>query len=358
MRTENSRILWVISLLFFFFELTLTAAAATSQVQEVRIFLPKPKPRFEINLPVPEPLIQIVDQVQGDITPSLCPAPARNEPACSINSLDASQLSNEFHLSWRCDGSLRPCSILANGQPAGSVRGTGSARLTLPGINATYELRDRNNRSCGATIVYGYRGASPSPVVAAASSITYTQSAYRWCESGWAPDPTCDHTSVAQNTPETWETGGLGGGTTASTRLVISVRVSGAGLSASGQSFKLQAGIKGATCAAATFSDVNAVSGVVRFKNESGISDGSAMLASSGNPTDGAATMRTQTFHESATAFTNSISAIGAGENGMWDFAIAFFEPSSDTYCFRIVKSDGTTLDSYTVYPEEILTNT
>jgi hypothetical protein len=59
-----------------------------------------------------------------------------------------------------------------------------------------------------------------------------------------------------------------------------------------------------------------------------------------------------QTYEE-ANNFTNSISPIGPGEDGKWDFALYDRSlTSSSTYCIRAVKADNTPLDTYEVYPE------
>lgn len=40
----------------------------------------------------------------------------------------------------------------------------------------------------------------------------------------------------------------------------------------------------------------------------------------------------------------------------MWDFSLTPKSGVSGTYCFRIVKSDNTSLDTYTIYPELTVT--
>jgi hypothetical protein len=51
--------------------------------------------------------------------------------------------------------------------------------------------------------------------------------------------------------------------------------------------------------------------------------------------------------------FTTSVSAIPKDQDGKWDFSlIDNTAPDDTTYCFRIVESDGTLLDTYSVIPE------
>jgi hypothetical protein len=80
--------------------------------------------------------------------------------------------------------------------------------------------------------------------------------------------------------------------------------------------------------------------------------DGIPLTANANDPAHSGHTTHTQTYEE-ANNFTNSISAIPTGEDGMWDFAlIDDSAPGNTTYCFRAVDSSGTTLNSYGVYPE------
>ncbi len=316
------------------------SAASTMPVrpQEVRIVLPKPKSQFEIRLPVPEPVTRIVNLVQGDVSPALCPAPERNEPVCSVSSVDLTQLNNSFDLIWRCDGVRRPCTLFLNGQPVGSVRGVGTAHLPLAGINASYELKDRNNRSCGATFVSGYRGAPPSPAAVAATP-TYVQSGYRIFTN--ADSVTPGSALAALNTAaSSWGSSVF--------RIRMLIQVATADLSVGGENFKLQFATKSGSCGASTYSDVDTSSGLMRYLNNGSVSDGAAISTIAGDPTHGGDTRVAQTYEESNN-FTNT-SSISAGQDGIWDFPIQNF--ANGTYCFRAVKSNGTALDSYEQYPE------
>ena len=64
-----------------------------------------------------------------------------------------------------------------------------------------------------------------------------------------------------------------------------------------------------------------------------------------------------QTYIESATIttpyFSNDIADIPPGHDGMWDFALTNNgAPENKGYCFRVVKSSGSTLNQYTKIPE------
>ncbi len=135
-------------------------------------------------------------------------------------------------------------------------------------------------------------------------------------------------------------------------RARVAVDVSGAPLAAGMEDFKLQYAGKGAgSCSApsgtpAAYTDVTSAT-LLAFNNNSTPADGAALTANANDPSSTA----TQTYEE-ANNFTAS-SQVAAGGSGLWDFALKDNgAPASTTYCFRIVKSDGTALESYTQYPE------
>ena len=136
-------------------------------------------------------------------------------------------------------------------------------------------------------------------------------------------------------------------------------------LGLSGQNFKLRYVGKGTgTCAAptagtpATYTDVTNTT-LIAFKDNAGTANNIALIDNAGELTHAADAINPQTYHDvdtSLTPFTNSQSAIAAGADGKWDFSLFDSSaPSAKTYCFKIVKNDGTDLDGgYTVYPEII----
>ncbi len=101
-----------------------------------------------------------------------------------------------------------------------------------------------------------------------------------------------------------------------------------------------------------TYADVSATSGAIRFYDNPAPRDNDALVASTNDPTHGADTIVSQSYEE-ANNVTNSVASIPAGQDGQWDFALVDHSaPESTTYCLRVVKSDGTVLDTYTVIPE------
>jgi hypothetical protein len=123
------------------------------------------------------------------------------------------------------------------------------------------------------------------------------------------------------------------------------------------QTFKLQFAQRGADglCDTSfygeTYTDVT-TSTVIAFYDNPTPTDDSPLTANANDPTHGNHTIRNQTYEE-LNPFTNSVSAINAGEDGKWDFALKDNgAPANTTYCFRVVKADGMLLGSYSVIPE------
>ena len=111
------------------------------------------------------------------------------------------------------------------------------------------------------------------------------------------------------------------------------------------------------TCAApaggtpAAYTDVTAAT-LIAYNNNLTPADGANLTANASDPTHGADTVKPQTYEE-VNNFTNTTSAISAGQDGKWDFALKDNgAPSSTIYCLRAVKSSGALLEGYTVYPQ------
>lgn len=126
----------------------------------------------------------------------------------------------------------------------------------------------------------------------------------------------------------------------------------------SDESYRLQFAAKGGgTCAAPTGSNPSVYTNVtsttiIAFYNNSTPSDGAALTTSANDPTDSPNTVVAQSYEE-ANHFTNAQSAIAVGQAGMWDFSLVDnSSPSSTTYCFRVVRTDGSLIETYTNYPE------
>ena len=188
-------------------------------------------------------------------------------------------------------------------------------------------------------IIYWTFGPSP----------TFRQSAYRFFNN---LDSTNVGTPLAnQNTAATLTSAGQ------AFRLRILIHIGSGKLIVSGQSFKLQFSQQGADnlCDTAfsgeTYADVTTAT-VIAYNDNPTPADGAALTANANDPTHGTDTIVNQTYEE-LNNFTNSVAAINSGQDGKWDFSLKDNgAPANTTYCFRIVKADGTLLDQYSVIPQ------
>ena len=125
-------------------------------------------------------------------------------------------------------------------------------------------------------------------------------------------------------------------------RLRMSVAVSDADLPAASQAFNLQYAEAASCSAASTWSDV-AVSGSpwVGYDNPTpadGVATAATLLASS---------TLAESYEESSPSAPN-LAAIAAGGVGEWDWTLRNEGATpGTTYCFRMVKADGTPLEAY-----------
>lgn len=181
-------------------------------------------------------------------------------------------------------------------------------------------------------------------------SLSITQSAYRFFEGNDSTD--VGSALAAADTAATLSTSNQ------QFRLRTLLHVGGVNLSQSAGSYKLQFVGKGdGTCSAPTngtpssWTDVT-TSTAIAFYDNTTPTDASALTANGSDPTNGANTIVNQTYEE-ANNFSNTQAAINAGQDGKWDFSL-YDKTATEgtTYCFRIVESDATVLDTYTVYPE------
>jgi len=174
---------------------------------------------------------------------------------------------------------------------------------------------------------------------------TYTQAAYRFYNN---IDSTDVGTPLADlNTAASLSYSGQ------AFRLRLLLGIDTSSLAQSGQSFKLQYAQKvGSICGDdEIFSDITSTSTIAFYDNPTP-SNGTNLTANANDPTDGSRTIVNQTYQE-ANPFTNSSAAIPSGQDGKWDFSLKDNGASANTaYCFRVVKSDGSLLDTYTVIPQ------
>ncbi|MEK7849094.1 MAG: hypothetical protein AAB270_09240, partial [Chloroflexota bacterium] len=169
-----------------------------------------------------------------------------------------------------------------------------------------------------------------------AAPMTLTQDTYRWYLNANALNPT--KALEAENTaysdaaqPQVF-------------RVRMNMAVAGSTLSAGSQAFKLQY----STSTGGPWTDVDAIggAGIWRGYNNATPADGAAitsLLLSTSN------VMET---YEEANPSPNNPNALSPGQRGEWDWVLQHNGASpSVTYYFRMVKSSGTALDTYTRYP-------
>lgn len=121
------------------------------------------------------------------------------------------------------------------------------------------------------------------------------------------------------------------------------------------QSFKLQFAARSGTCdtgfVGETYADVTG-STVIAFHDNATPADGAALSTNANDPTHSSDTVIAQSYEE-LNPFTNNVASIAVGQDGLWDFSLKDNGAASNsTYCFRIVKSDNSVIQSYSVIPE------
>ncbi|MCK5582215.1 MAG: lamin tail domain-containing protein, partial [Elusimicrobiales bacterium] len=181
---------------------------------------------------------------------------------------------------------------------------------------------------------------------------TFNQAAYRFFENTDTED--VGSPLAAQDTSGILETAG------AAFRLRTLIHIDQVELPISGQEFKPQFAGKGSgTCQSpsdgvpATYTDVTAAT-IIAF-NDNSPADGVSLIDNANDPHYGAVTTVNQTYEE-LNNITNSVSVISLNQAGQWDFALKENGVDAGTaYCFRMVKADGALLNSYTAYPEMVL---
>lgn len=205
-----------------------------------------------------------------------------------------------------------------------------------------------------ATAVYGgpvARTALPLTKIAIASERyilpTHTQQAYRFFNNANSLD--VGTVLAAQDTAASLVSAGD------AFRLRMLLRVDTSDILTDAQNFKLQFAQKSGTCDTAfsgeTYADVTAAT-VIAYNDNASPADGGALTANANDPTDGGRTIVNQDYEE-LNNFTNTEAAIASGQDGKWDFSLKDNGALSNTdYCFRIVKSVGTVLNTYTVIPQ------
>ena len=209
--------------------------------------------------------------------------------------------------------------------------GSGSPALTFTSTASGSTV----NAPAGASIFVKAIGIAPN----------LTQSAYRFFANANSTD--VGSTLAAQDAAATLASNGD------AFRLRMLMHVADAQLDASAQNFKLQFAPKSGTCDTAfsgeSYEDVTG-STAIAYNNNATPADGAALTANANDPTHSGHTIVNQTYEE-ANNFTTSQAAVAAGQDGKWDFALIDNTAAGD-YCFRIVRADGSLLDTYSVIPQ------
>ena len=215
----------------------------------------------------------------------------------------------------------------------------------------TLSVRLRANKNGGGSPATITVYAMYADVTYSSSPPSYEQSAYRFFNS--LNSTNVGTALAAQDTTAVLNAGGD------EFRLRLLLHVTVTDLSQNGENFKLQyVGRGSGSCASpsggtpSSYTDVTG-STLIAYNNlTGGVSDGDALTGNANDPTHSSDTINDQTVEESNN-FTNSQSGISVGEDGMWDFALVDNSaPAATAYCFRVVYSDGTALNTYTVYPQ------
>ncbi len=186
--------------------------------------------------------------------------------------------------------------------------------------------------------------------------LTFNQSAYRLFNNTDSTD--VGTPLAAQDTAATLSSSGQA----FRLRMLLHIGVSdlfrSTGASPTGeQDFKLQFAQRGTDnlCDTAfsgeTYADVTAATAIA-YNDNLTPADGATLTANANDPTHGGDTIVNQTYEE-LNNFTNSVAVINSGQDGKWDFSLIDNGATQGaSYCFRVVKSDGSLLDTYSVIPE------
>lgn len=123
--------------------------------------------------------------------------------------------------------------------------------------------------------------------------------------------------------------------------------------SAGSKHFKLQYAVKSGTCDTSftgeSYSDVTKLS-TFRSYNSRSLINGASLATSASDPTNGANQIIYQNYN-GAGYFTPS-SSMTRGASSLWDLGLTPYEAPDNSYCVRIVKGDGSLLDTTTYVAE------
>lgn len=223
---------------------------------------------------------------------------------------------------------------------ASEVGPINASALDTFGPNMTIMSADRlyiawNDR--GGTTMYGQTMVNLTPP-------TFEQSAYRFLAN--ADSTTAGSALAATSTSVTDYPADQ------PFRLKMLMHVTDDGVQANYANFKLQYALSDGTCdtsfSGETYADVGS-SGTISYYDNSTPTDG-ATAVSSNDPTHGADTVIQMTYEEA-----NNFSfrtRVDGGQDALWDFSLVDRTRAAGvSYCFRLVRSGGSTLDTYSVVP-------
>jgi hypothetical protein len=219
----------------------------------------------------------------------------------------------------------------SNGAFTGSITG-----LTY---SSTYYYRAYSHNSIG----YSY---GPEVSFTTAAFPLLTQSAYKMF--GNADSADIGATLTSQDTAISLSS------TRQNFRVRILMHVEGSALPVGAANFKLQYAQKSGTCdsgfAGESYQDVDLYTPIA-FYNNFAPDSGAALITDPNDPKNSTYTTIPQTYVEDNN-FTNSIAPILVGQDGQWDFSLVDKSPGNTPYCLRMVKLDGSHLNTYSVIPE------
>ena len=183
------------------------------------------------------------------------------------------------------------------------------------------------------------------------STSTLTQSRFRFYDNANVltptdPWPVGGDVDTAENTAIATSTGPDDGDVL---RLRLALQVNDLDLSAGTQAFKLQYAEAWTCSAVSAWSDVGDAASTTapwRGYGNAGVSDGAAVQAKVLSTADVAGS-----YEEENNSAQNPY-AVGVGQDVEYDWVLHARDINQDSsYCFRMVKSNGTALDSYSQYP-------
>ena len=117
--------------------------------------------------------------------------------------------------------------------------------------------------------------------------------------------------------------------------------------------FKLQYAPKVGTCDTAfvgeSYADLSTSTGEIQYHDNPSVTNAAAAIALTGDPTHNSDTKVLESIVESNPAY--SLIDVPNGQDALWDFVLKD-SSAFGAYCFRLVNSDDTLLNTYTVVPE------